>query len=91
MDKLAYAEVAYDNYIWAIYQLSSNLCTLSYEDKIRELNKMNEKIGFNEYRDIYPLELQHGIEKMKYTLIKYRLEKILLLFGPVFLRIVRGE
>ena len=91
IDQLAYAEVAYDNYIWAIYQLSSNLCTLSYEDKIRELNKMNEKIGFNEYRDIYPLELQHGIEKIKYTLIKYRLEKILLLFGPVFLRIVRGE
>lgn len=91
IDQLSYAEVAYDNYIWAIYQLSSNLCTLSYEDKIRELNKMNEKIGFNEYRDIYPLELQHGIEKIKYTLIKYRLEKILLLFGPVFLRIVRGE
>lgn len=91
MDKLAYAEVAYDNYIWAIYQLSSNLCTLSYKDKKRELLKMREKMGFDQYRDIYPLELQHGFQKVKYLLVKYRLERIILLLGPVFLRIVRGE
>lgn len=91
MDKLAFAEVAYDNYIWAIYQLSSNLCTLSYGEKKRELIKMEKKMDFDEYREIYPLELQHGIEKMKYALVKYRLERILLLVGPIFLRIVRGE
>lgn len=91
MDKMAYAEVAYDNYIWAIYQLSSNLCTLSYQDKKKELIKIKEKMNFDAYRKIYPLKLQHGIEKMKYALVKYCLERILLLFGPVFLRIVRGE
>lgn len=91
MDKLAFAEVAYDNYIWAIYQLSSNLCTLSYGEKKRELIKMEEKMDFDECREIYPLELQHGIEKMKYALVKYRLERILLLVGPIFLRIFRGE
>ena len=91
MDKLAFAEVAYDNYIWAIYQLSLNLCTLSYGKKKRELIKMKEKMKFDEYRGIYPLGLQHGIDKIKYALVKYRLERILLLFGPVFLRIVRGE
>lgn len=91
MDKLAYAEVAYDNYIWAIYQLSSNLCTLSYKDKKRELLKMKEKMEFDQYRDIYPLELQHGLQKVKYMLVKYRLEGIILLLGSVFLRIVRGE
>ena len=91
INKLAYAEVAYDNYIWTIYQLSSNLCTLSYRDKKIELLKMKEKIEFDKYRDIYPLQLQHGIQKLKYTLVKYRLEGILLLFGPVFLRIIRGE
>lgn len=91
MDRLAFAEVAYDNYIWTIYQLSSNLCTLSYGEKKRELIKMEEKMNFDEYRKIYPLKLQHGIEKMKYALVKYCLERILLLFGPVFLRIVRGE
>lgn len=91
IDQWAYAEVAYDNYIWAIYQLSSNICTLSYSDKRRELLKLKEAMGFDEYRDIYPLELQHGIQKIKYALVKHRGEGILLLLGPVFLKIVRGE
>ena len=91
MDKLAYAEVAYDNYIWVIYQLSSNLCTLSYRDKKRKLLEIEEKMEFDTYREMYPLELQHGIQKLKYMLVKYRLEWILLLLGPIFLKIVRGE
>lgn len=91
IDKLAYAEVAYDNYIWAIYQLSSNICTLSYKTKKRKLLKMKEKMKFDQYRDIYPLKLQHGLQKVKYMLVKYQLEGIILLLGPVFLRIVRGE
>lgn len=90
-EQLAYAEVAYDNYIWAIYQLSSNLCTLSYKDKKRELSRMRESMKFDIYRGIYPLGRQHGIEKIKYMLVKYHLERLLLLFGPVFLRMVRGE
>ena len=91
VDPMIYAEVAYDNYIWTIYQLSSNLCTLSYKDKKRELLKMKEKMEFDQYRDIYPLELQHGLQKVKYMLVKYRLEGSILLLGSVFLRIVRGE
>ena len=81
MDKLAYAEVAYDNYIWAIYQLSSNLCTLSYRAKKIELLKFRDIINFEEYRNIYPLSLQHGLMKIKYMLVKYHLEKILLFLG----------
>ena len=91
MDKMAYAEVAYDNYIWTIYQLSSNLCTLSYRAKKIELLKFRDIINFEEYRNIYPLSLQHGLMKIKYMLVKYHLEKILLFLGPVFLKIVRGE
>ena len=90
-DKLAYAEVAYDNYVWAIYQLCSNLCTLSYRAKKMELSKFKDILNFDEYREIYPLELQHGLMKIKYMLVKYHLEKVLFLFGPVFLKIVRGE
>lgn len=90
-DKLSYAEVAYDNYIWAIYQLSSNLCPLSYREKRRELLRLKKEMDFDKYRQIYPLEWRHGVEKLKYMFVKYRMERILLLFGPLFLRIVRGE
>ena len=88
---MAYTEVAYDNYISAIYQLSSKLCKLSYEDKKRELLHLKEKMEFDEYRNMYPIELQHGLQKVKYMLVKYRLEGIILFLGPAFLRIVRGE
>ena len=91
MDKLAYAEVAYDNYIWAIYQLSSNLCILPYGQKKVLLLQFRKKMEFDKYREMYPLKIQHGIQRLKYTLVKYRLEGILLLFGPVFLKIARGE
>ena len=91
IDKLLYAEVAYDNYIWAIYQLSSILCPLSYRQKRRELLRLEKEMNFDKYRQIYPLELKHGVEKLKYMLVKYRMERIMLLFGPLFLRIVSGE
>lgn len=91
IDKLAYAEVAYGNIIWAIYHLSNTLCPMSYWEKRRELARLEKEMGFDKYRQIYPLELKHGVEKLKYMLIKYHLERIMLLFGPLFLRIVRGE
>lgn len=91
LDYSAYAEVAYDNYIWAIYQLSSKLCPLSYKDKKRELNALREKMEFNKYRPIYPLKQRSGIDRVKYFLVKHYLENILLLLSPAFLRIIRGE
>lgn len=91
IDKSVYSDMAYDNYLWAIYQLSSMLCPLSYREKKSELIKLKEKMCFDEYRCTYPSKLQHGIQKLKYLFIKYRLEEILLLIGPVFLKIVRRE
>ena len=85
------AEVAYGNVIWAIYHLCNTLCPMSYREKKRELARLEKEMDFDKYRRIYPLELKHGVEKLKYMLVKYNLERILLLFGPLFLRIVRGE
>ena len=90
IEKADYAYVAYDNFIWAIFLLSSNLCPLSYKEKKRQLLRLNEKTEFEKYRKDCPLKHQRGINKVKYILVKYRLERILLLFGPLFLRIVRG-
>ena len=62
----------------------------SYKEKKRQLLRLNEKTEFEKYRKDCPLKHQRGINKVKYILVKYRLERILLLFGPLFLRIVRG-
>ena len=91
LNPLVYADAAYFEYVWAIYQLCLNLCPWSFKEKKRKLLHLKERMGFEVYRDIYPLKIQHGLMKVKYSLVKYHLEGILLLFGPVFLRIVRGE
>ncbi|MCI5511112.1 MAG: glycosyltransferase [Eubacterium sp.] len=91
IDIMAYAVVAYSNIIWTIYYLSNTSCPISYREKIRELARLEKEMDFDKYRQAYPLELKHGVEKLKYMFIKYRLERIMLFFGPLFLRIVRGE
>lgn len=91
LNKLAYAEVAFDNYIWAIYQLCLKECPLSWNEKRGELFNLAEKINIDNYRILYPLKQRSGLHKIKYALVKYHLENVLLLFGPVFLKIVRGE
>ena len=91
IDMMAYAEVAYGNIIWTIYHLSNPSCPMSYREKRRELARLEKEMDFTKYRKIYALELKHGVEKLKYILVKYRMERILLFFGPLFLRIVRGE
>ena len=91
IDKLAYAEAAYDQYIWALYQLSSRYCPLSYREKRRKLAHLKDTMELDAYRGIYPLNKQHGLDKVKYALVKYRLEGIVLRFGPLFLKLARGE
>lgn len=39
---------------------------------------------------VYPLNKQNGLDKVKYMLVKYRLEGMILLLGPIFL-VFRGE
>lgn len=90
-DSHFYAMPAYDNYMWAIYQMSLITCPLSYAEKKRELSRMKKEMGFERYRRLYPLNLQHGTEKLKFFLVKHHLETLLLFFGPVFLRVVRGR
>ena len=90
-DQLSYAEVAYDNYIWAIYQLCSRICPLPFRQKKKELSKLNILMNFDFYRGHYPLEMRQGLMRMKYTLVKMHFDDVLLLLGQVFLRMVRRE
>ena len=90
-DISVYAETAYDNYIWAIYLLSLNVCPLSYKEKKQQLSRLSEKMKFDKYRKYCPLKQQHGINRLKYIMVKYHLERMLLFVGASFLHVVRGE
>lgn len=91
ISKMSYSVMMYGGYMWEIYQLSSPFCPLSYKDKKRELLKMQQKIEFNEYRSSYPLKLQHGLSKIKYALVKYHLEGLVILLRPLYLKLLRGK
>ena len=86
-----YSDLAYINYIWSIYQLCKEICPLSYREKKQMLLSLNQQTEFEKYRKYCPLKQQRGIDKIKYIFVKLRLENLLLLFGPLFLRIARGE
>lgn len=90
MEDLAYAELAYDNYVWAIFQLSNPCCPLSFLQKRKELTSLKKTMDFERYRRIYPIGVQKGLDRVKYALVKRHLEDVLLLLGPLFLRVVRG-
>ena len=90
-NNMAYAELAYDNYLWAIYQMSSQICSLSFGEKKRGLLALKNKMQFEKYRNIYPLVNQDGIQKIKYLLVKYKMENLVLFIGPILLRLVRNE
>ena len=81
---------AYENYTWALFQLSAAFCPLSFREKRKELSKLREIMGFERYRDSYPIEKEHGLMRVKFMLIKYHLEWLMLLLGPLYYRIVQA-
>ena len=84
IDLVSYSIVAYDNYSWALYQLGSRFCPLTYREKRRQLLKLGKIMEFNAYRSVYPLKMQHGLMRVKFSLIKYHLEVLILLFGSLY-------
>ena len=87
----AYSYVAYDNYIWAVYQLSLNMFPLSFQVKKKELRRLNEHMRFDRFRKTDTGVKYSGIEKIKYSLVRHGMEWMLLLIGPMFLNVARGE
>ena len=67
----AYSYVAYDNYIWAVYHLSLNVCPLSFQVKKKELRRLNEHMRFDRFRKTDTGFKYSGIEKIKYSLVRH--------------------
>lgn len=61
------------------------------DNRKKELSMLKEIMDFDTYRGFYPIDMEHGLMRLKYLLVKYHLEWVILLLGPVFLKTVRGE
>ena len=72
-------------------QLSLNMCPLSFQVKKKELRRLNEHMRFDRFRKTDTGVKYSGIEKIKFSLVRHGMEWILLLIGPMFLNVARGE
>ncbi|MDD7016126.1 MAG: glycosyltransferase family 2 protein [Firmicutes bacterium] len=88
-DPLFYSMPAYGNYMWAIHQLSETFCPLSFREKRKELLRVKEIMDFDTYRGIYPFEMEHGLLRVKYMLVRYHLEWLILLLRPLYFKMVK--
>ena len=61
-----YAEVAFDTYIWMIYQLCSSCCPLTYKEKMAQLQMADKRMNMKKYRKQCDLKNHKGTEKLKY-------------------------
>lgn len=86
-----YAELAISNYIWAAYHLCAKYCPLTLKQKKSKLELAEKEIQLSIYRKQCTLKNHSGLEKIKYALVKFHLEYLMLLLGPVFLRVIRNE
>lgn len=82
-------EIAYDTCIWAIFQMCTSVCPLTYSQKKKELKKLMKSISFEKYRKIGNQVL--GNKTVKHVLLANHLENLMLFLGPIFLKVVRGE
>ena len=83
------AGVVCKSYLWIVYLLSIPECTVTYHEKRKILKNVKKKIDLDEYKNMISLSNYHGVEKLKYYLIKMGLEQFIVLFGPIYLQILR--
>lgn len=82
-------EIAYDTCIWAIFQMCTYVCPLTYSQKKKELKELMKSIDFEKHRKIGNRVL--GNKTVKHVLLTNHLENLMLLIGPIFLKVVRGR
>jgi glycosyltransferase involved in cell wall biosynthesis len=83
------AQITLNAYSYAIYMFCFPECKLSIREKMSQLKNMKNQLKIDElipYATVQDLSL---LEKIKKKCICWKLERILLLTGPVFMKIVR--
>lgn len=84
LDPCFYAVVAYERVTCALYKIGTNLCPLSFREKQNVISELENRMNFDRYRGLYPLKLQHGYWRLIIMIVMYRLEGLIILFGPLW-------
>lgn len=75
-----------DGYASLIYNLCLPTCNLKLKEKIKILKQGRKQFQVDMYKNFYKITQKNLFEKMKTILTFYRLEIILIIFGPLYCR-----
>ena len=76
-------------YSYTIYLLCFPECKWSVKEKMKKISEVREKLEVDQYTSYVRLAGLSKGEKLKQQLICWRQEKWMLLFGPIFMKVVR--
>ena len=84
--KKEYSEILITSYLRIIYELALPWCPLKYSEKWRKINQVQKYMELENYRKHIDLDGKSGLEKIKAFLVKYKMDRTLLVFGMIVLK-----
>lgn len=83
------AQITLSAYSYAIYMFCFPECKLSIREKMSQLKNMKKQLKIDELIPYATVQGLSFLEKIKKKLICWKLERVLLLTGPIFMKMVR--
>ena len=83
------AQITLRAYSYAIYTFCFPECKISVKEKMRRLNEMKKQLNLNEFIPYVEMKGLSFSEKIKTKMICNKMEILLVLAGPIFMKVVR--
>ena len=83
------AQITLSAYSYAIYTFCFPECKISVKEKMRQLKKMKKQLNLNEFIPYVEMKGLSFSEKIKTKMICNKMEILLVLAGPIFMKVVR--
>ena len=74
------------SYLRIIYELALPWCPLKFHEKWEKIIISQKDIEINDYRKYINVRRKKGMEKIKFYLVRKRMEKLLLFLGIISLK-----
>lgn len=81
-----YTEILMMSYLRIIYDLALPWCPLKFNEKWKKIEKVQKYMEIEKYREYINFSRKRGLEKIKYFLIKIKMEKLVLMLGIISLK-----
>ena len=91
ISQIEYTEILMMNYLGIIYELALPVCPLKFSEKWKNVKKAQEYMEVGMYRQYINVSKKRGLEKIKYFLIKNKMEKLMLILGIIYLKWKKKE